>query len=319
MLAAIQIGLFVTTKAALPMGLAVALALGGCATPPDLTAQVEDAQLVLADLSEALGPQLTGLAAAELQVAEAQAARAGTLEIRLSDPCNTINIDAAIDASGCVVLSNAVPDSGALNATQAITALSALSSYFAVVHDLTTTSAPADVRTQGDALVAALRQFDRTENGIPLGRLAAAAARYGPAASASAGFIAEQYRVAALRRTIQRADPVIENIVRGLQPLMLELGDPTEERRLAVTAAQLALDSTDVTRDPNAYLRAAAQLRIAIDRMHAADETSHLRRLYLLRELNAAMLDRLSHGPSLAELEQITGQIAEIATLLEQE
>lgn len=304
--------------ARLPCALAAVASLMGCTTPPELTAQIEDAQMVLADTNQVLEPRLAALAVQELQAAEAAAAQRGDLMIDLTGDCVLASIDLAIDVSDCMVVSNVVPDEGPLNATQTRNAFAALVSYFAVLHDLTTTQAPADIRMQGDAVVAALQEFNANARSDTLDRLAADAARYGPATAAGLGFLAEQARVAALRRTLRRADPVIEELVRGMQPLLQELGDPIADRRQAVTDTYFAVTEATASNNADALLQATAQLREAVSAMREAEAASLVRRLYLLRDLNAAMLDRLSRRPSLTELEQITGQIAEIAVLLEQ-
>ncbi|MBO9468209.1 hypothetical protein J7443_23485 [Tropicibacter sp. R15_0] len=294
-----------------------ALLLVTACSAPDLSGQITDAQTILNATTKAIGAPLQTRAMTELATAERELAYSNRRVASLPAGClSRLNSDLAHSVSDCQVISHANLIDGPANAFQVQQALIALTAYFSTLDQLTKATSPADIRTQGDALVASLQNLAKTSDARPVQRVALAAERYGPATSATASFFAEQARIRALRRTIRRADPVIEHLVRGAEPILQDLGDPAAEARFNVVEASIAFDTAQ---SPEDKLQALARLRLTVDKMHKAETASSVRRLYLLRDLNAAMLQSLKAGSSLADIQASTGQIAEIATLLKGE
>lgn len=289
----------------------------GC-TAPDLSPQIAQAQALVAATSEQTEPSLSAAAAEDLRVAERAAAERREVFVDLPTGCVArLATDLSNDVSDCQMRSFALPDDETVNAVQVQQALAAIDQYFVVLLDLATTDAPADIRAKADLLVAALEGSAGTRSTASLQQLAQAAGQRGPAVAASAGFLAERARVMALRRAMKEADGLIDELVRGMQPVLLRLGDPAADARGGVVAARGAYFAAQENGTVDQQVAAAARYRAAVDAMHKSEAQSAIRRLYLVRDLHAAMLRRLTGTPSLAEIESLVAQIAEIKTLLE--
>jgi len=286
-------------------------------TAPDIGPSVADAQVLLEASAKATAAPLKAEAARELQAAEFAAAQRGERIIKLPSSCLQGNVDLANSVGTCRVIEEAKPVDGPVNATQVLLAQSVMRDYFAVLADLNDAKTPADIRKKTAAAFSAFDAFAQTRDSATLARLAETARQRGPAVSAISGFAAEQARLAATRRMVRRADPVLDDLVRGIQPVFLRLGDPVAQDRAKVVDAYAAYNTLVAANNPNAAVRAAQKTKDAVARMHRTEAKSPLRQLYLARDLNAAILAALTANPSLEDFDRISAEIAEIAMLLE--
>lgn len=291
-------------------------ALAACSAPdisPSLSASQALLDATIADLDPVLAPAM----AAELRVAETQAAAAGRVIVDLPPSClgNLGNIERAL--GDCRVLSRASPlDADVSNATQVDFALQALRDYFIALTDLVTATAPNEIRANTSALLSAVSALS-AEDGSPLADLSARAQAIQPAASATAGFIANQMRLRAIRRVMTQADPVIFELVLLMQPELIALGDPAERARSRVIDAYEAYQAARSTSDVPTQVAAAAALRAAMDAAHRAEAASPLRRLYLLANMHSSTLDRLRSGGDLQDFERFVVEATDILQLWE--
>jgi len=299
------------SAASLPLFFAVAC------TAPDLGPSIKDAQTLLEASIATTEKPLQERAKLELVDAEAAMARTDNRIIALPTNCLRMNADLAVSVDECRIIDRATPLYGPVNATQVLLAQKVMLSYFAVLSDINSATSPADIRSKSTALIEAFDTFSKTQNGDALARLGANATRRGPALSAVAGFAAEQARIRAMRRIVTRADSVLEDLLRGIQPILVQVGDRTAVNREAAINAYAAYNAAKKSGNTAAELRAARETKAAFDRLHNGEAKSPLRQLYLVRDLNAAMLKALQASPSLDEIDKLTAQISEIATLLE--
>lgn len=290
--------------------------LAGCTTP-DLGPSVQDAQTLLDAAAKSTAKPLEAQARRELAQSEAALAETDGRIVSLSPGClQRLNTDLALSVDQCRVVEHAKPLAGAVNATQVLFAQTVMRDYFAALSELTLAKSPAEIRANANALGAAIQDVSKSRDSAGLARLATKARARGPAVAAVLGFAAEQARAAAMRRTVRQADPVFEELVRGIQPILLDLGDPIADRRAQVVDSFADYETARQSNNPRAAVAAARALKDSMNAMHAAEATSAIRQLYLVRDLHASMLTSLT-SPSLDELEALSAQISEIKTLLE--
>jgi len=293
------------------------LILASACSSPDLGPALKDAQSLLDASITQTEASLKARAAVELAEADFTAASAGQRIVDLTSACLIANADLALSVDDCRVKDLAKPLDTSANATQVLLAQSVMRSYFAVLSDLNATTSPADIRAKTTSLFSAFDSFAETQNSAQLERLRLKAQQRGPAIAAITGFAADRARINAMRRIARRADPVLEDLVRGMQPVFLDLGDTTADARLEVTLAFKDYDTAFNAQDVQAQLDAATDLRQKVEALHVSEANSPLRQLYIIRDLHAGILAALNAPASLAELDALTAQIAEIATLLE--
>ena len=296
---------------------AVAVITSAC-TAPTLGPQIKDARVILDATVKETGPSLRAEVLKERNTAERLAADNRDVLLSLPTGCLArISVDLRNDVSNCRLISHASPPESPVSATQVQLALTFMADYFAVLQDLASEESAAGVKASASSLVTALGQFKASGSTQALSSLSRQVERNGPVFVASAGFVANQYRITALRKIMRQADPVLEELVRGIHPVLLDLGDPISDRRDAVIEATGRLDLARTSGTVNQQINAAAALRRSVAEMHVAEAKSPIRHLYLVRDLHGAMLARLNGNPSLDELTALTNTLSEIANLLE--
>lgn len=300
-----------------PRGLCfAAIAVAGC-TAPDFGPTVTETRFLLSETIADARPGLEQRASEEQRQAELAAARERRTIVTLPGDCAARIADSlSVDVSDCQTLAPALPLDGRANATQVLRALTVMEGYFAGLEGLATADSPEAIRTQTAALMAAIGGLGSAGDTSPFARLADRATRDGPVLSATAGFAADQARIAALRRVMQAADPELERLIEVSQTVLIDAGDPALAGREAVMDAFAAYTKAQATGSASDQIRSAQILRARVEAMHAAEAVSPIRRLYLVRQMHGALLTRLLAGPGLDELDRITTQISEINNLL---
>lgn len=272
----------------------------GC-TSPDLRPGIKEATALLAETDNQIRPMLEPLAAAELAAAEEAAMQRGEIILMLEGSCNYADArDAGQARTDCALVEIARPDKGAVNATTMLDALDAMSAYFVALDALASSESADEVAARTAALMEALTQLDDTSRSPALARIAATAADHKDLVSRSSGFLANQYRIAALRRVVRRADPIFGQLVPIAAAYLDQAPDGMPIAQMRLEAAEenmtLASGAGSVAR----HRAAAAELRAAFAAFKIAEAKSPANRLILLRKFHADLLDRLT-GPQSAE------------------
>lgn len=275
--------------------------LVACSTP-DLSPAITEATRLLTATDGDLRPALTIEAAREQAEAERIAMRDGGMVVGLKGDCDP----AATQREGrvfsdCELVTLAAPPATPVSATQMLAALDGLRTYYEGLADL------ADARTSDEVAAATGRLFDTlaavgNEDGVPEGLAAAAksAAERKDLVTRGAGFLAEQSRLAALRRVMRRADPIIGTLTdRAVAWLDLQPGGVDEARQLLSDARLALLDATEAGDLPRQESE-TARMRAAFAAFKAAERASPANRLRLLRQMHAELLAR-SQTPGEAE------------------
>lgn len=294
-----------------------AIVAAGC-TAPDLSSDIAEVQTLLSKTREAAGPSLEASAKRELAMADQQAAAAGrTIVILPGDCLARIAGDLSNDVSDCDVDDRAKPLKGPVNATQTLRALTVMEGYFAGLAELANAKSSEEVEKQSAALVAALSGLSSDGEGR-FASLAERAKEDGPVITSTAGFLSDQVRVAALRRVMADADPVLAEIAQNLVGASDILADPALAQRAVVQAAHGDYVTAQATGASGAVqVRLAQVLRAEVAAMHKAEDASLIRRVFLAQQAHAAMVRRLAASPSLDELDSLTAQIAKINAAIE--
>jgi hypothetical protein len=294
------------------------LALLACAAP-EVAPEIGQASALLAETDKGVRPTLEPIAAAELAAAEDAAMQTGDTVLALDGTCNFAEArDAGNAVTDCVLVEFARPDKGPVNATTVLDALETMDNYFVALAALASSESSDEVAARSAALVDALGQLNQGNRSPALARIAGAATERKDLLVRTAGFLASRYRVAALRKVVRRADPVLGRLVL-IAAAYLDQGPdgmPAAQMRLEDAEEEVALasGSGDVAR----HRRAVAELRAAFASFKAVEASSPANRLYLLRQFHAELLERLSGPQSAEEFLTTIEEIKAIADLANQ-
>jgi len=300
----------------IPVGAAIC-ALTAC-TSPDVSPEISNALSVVQMVSKTTDGPLKAQAALDLQLAEANAAANSKRIVALPAGCVARIADITRNVSDCKVIETALPDDAPVNATQVLAALNVLEDYFTALLDLATSTSPDEVRTKTTALLAAVDTFAKANDGRALDVLQRRVAQRGEVTAASLGFVAKQARRNAVLRTMRQGDRVIKDLVDGMQPVLLDIDGPaTQLRSDVITALNTYSTALNDKAPQSAQVDAANAVKGATARMHRAEKQSSIRKLYLVRDLHAAMLARFQGGGDIIQFQTIVVDLTEILTLLE--
>lgn len=286
-------------------------------TSPDISSSLSASRTLLDTTIADLDAPISARAARELAAAEAEAARNGTVIVSLPPTCIGALPIPEQDVSACEVIPLVLPLDGAVNATQLANALASLDTYFTALNELATNQSPAVIQTRTAGLLSAIGALDDDINSQSLAQLSTRADAIGPAVAATAGFVADQVRINALRRVTRRADPVIEEIIDLASANLRATIDPINEARDAVLDAQLAYREAHARGDASGQLAGAATLRRSVTALHRAEAASPARRLHVLRDLHGAMTRQIAAGGDLEDIDRLITKTTEIIALWE--
>ena len=275
--------------------------LVACSTP-DLSPAISESTRLLSATDGDLRPTLSIAAAREQAEAERSAMRGGGMVVALKGDCDpaATHLEGRV-FSECELVTLAAPPATPVSATQMLAALDGLRAYYEGLAGL------ADARTSDDVATATARLFDTlasvgSAEGVPDGLAAAAKSAAGrkDLVTRSAGFLADQSRLAALRRVIRRADPIIGALTeRAVAWLDIQPGGVDEARQHLSDARLALLDATEAGDLPRQESE-TARMRAAFAAFKAAERASPANRLRLLRQMHAELLAR-SQTPGEAE------------------
>jgi hypothetical protein len=288
--------------------------VAACAVP-DIGLSVDEAAALLAETNNSVRPVLDPIMAQELATSEEVTMRRGGTILGLEGTCHYDDArKAGLAVTDCALVEYVRPDKGPVNATSVGDALDAMSGYFAGLAAIASSESSDEVAARAGALIEAVAAFGAEGNPASLRRLGAAAAERRDLATRGAGFLAVQYRVAAVRKVVRRADPVFDRIVPIAAAYLDTLpgGLPAAQARLEEAEEELAIA-------PNvsvaAHRTAAIELRAAFAAYKQAEAASPATRLYLLRRLHAGLLQSLSGPRSPEELLTVLEEIKVINDL----
>ncbi len=301
-------------RPALP--LAVVLGLAAC-TVPNVSPGIDAAKTLLSTTDTDLRPKLAPVAAQELARAEQDYVAQGKAIVELLGTCRYEDARTnGMILPDCHLVQSALPDHGPVNATEVLEALDVLSNYFTALAAIASADSSDAVATQTGAVIDALSKLGSGSGSSGLAKIAAFAAANKDQAVTSVGFLAAQYRVAALRRVVRKADPVIDALVQGAVLYLDARPGGLVAAEQNMTRAERAMTTAAVAHDAAGQTRAAQDLRTTFAAFHQAAATDPANRLLLLRKLHGDLLHGLT-GPQSAEdylttLEQIR-KIADLA------
>lgn len=292
------------------------LLLGACSMP-DLSPGIAESARLLEATDKGLRPGLAAEAAREQAKAELKAMQAGRIVLGLEGDCDP----AATHSEGrvfsaCELVTLAAPPAEPVSATQMLAALDALRDYYSGLASL------ADARSSDEVAAAIAGLFDALTQagkapGAPkaLADFAASGASRKDLATRTTGFLADQYRLAALRRVVQRADPVIGALTdRAVAWLDLQPGGVGEARKRLSEARLQLLDATQA-RDLAGQQSATSKMREAFFAFKAAERTSPANQLRLLRQMHAELLARAKSPENAEDFLNVLEEVRAIADL----
>lgn len=285
-------------------------------TTPDVSKELAAANTLATQTGESLQERLAPIAKAELKAAEEALIRDGGTVIAIEGSCDIAAArGAGLARADCMLLNWADPGAGPVNATAALEAINVVQAYFAALKDLYETSAPSDIATRTDALLAALAQAGSGQS-MTLQRLAAEAAEHKPVLVKTVGFAAEQYRTSQLRRVVRKADPLLHDLTRTASAYLDTDLDPTlAKAQTALADAREKMLDAQFSGDAARYRQAIADLRTAFDNFKTAEANASAAGLLTLRQLHASLLARLTGGGSPAEIQATLNTLFDIIEL----
>jgi hypothetical protein len=288
------------------------LALVGCSTP-DVSPGIGEAVALLAETDRQVRPTLESIAAIELADAEDAAMRDGAQVIGFDGDCDPVAArEQGQVFSQCRLIERAAPVTVAVNATQVILAIDTLGSYYAALLALAESDAPDEVAARSAALIDTLAAFD-SENGTDA--FATLAARKDPI-SRSAGFWVNQARIAALRKVMRRADPVIEELTETAVAWLDGQPGNVLVAYQAFLGTRTELVLATEAGDLGAQRRATEALRASHAALLQSEQQSPANHLLLLRKLHGDLLSRLSSPQSAGEFITTLEEIKAISDLV---
>lgn len=298
--------------------LIVAGVLAACSVPdvqPNVTAAAE----LLAVTEGTVRPGLEPLAAAELAEAEDAAMRDGRVIVGLDGTCH---YDEAREAgevtTDCSLIAFARPDDGAVNATTTLDALDVMAAYFTALGALASAESSDEVRARTAALMKALGDLGEGNDSAALDRIAAGAKDRAELVTRTAGFLAAQARIAALRRVVRKADPVIARIVAPAAAFLDQQPGNLPDAQDRLDQAEAGYIAAAGSGNVAEHRAAAADLRDAFAAFKRAEAASPANRLLLLRRFHAELLDRLTSGGEPEDLLSVAEEIKAIVDLANQ-
>jgi hypothetical protein len=292
------------------------LFLGACSTP-DLSPGIAESARLLEATDKGLRPGLAAQAAQEQAKAELAAMQAGRIVLGLEgdcDPAATHNEGRVFSA--CELLTLAALPAEPVSATQMLAALDALRDYYSGLASLADARSSDEVAAATAGLFDALAQAGKAP-GAPkaLADFAASGASRKDLATRTTGFLADQYRLAALRRVVRRADPVIDALTeRAVAWLELQPGGVGEARKRLSEARLKVLDATGA-RDLAGQQSATSEMREAFAAFKAAERSSPANQLRLLRQMHAELLARAKSPGNAEDFLTVLEEVRAIADL----
>jgi hypothetical protein len=302
---------FMLTLSRLPLFAAIALH-SGCASPD-------------------LGPEMTAFSEAVTSVSQQyrgelgigpDAIQTGQIDALVADRGATLALSTGCDALGTGDLRASVSDCnldfgdlkpGLGSPGRAAQQLELIDSYFTALQALATSTAPTDIQ---NATAAALDAVGALSSALPepgLGAFAAELKSRRDPISKAAGFLAEQRRIAALRRVVRAADLPIARIVLDLKETAAALGSPVAATRYdQLNARQEEMDAAQTSSNDAAYRAAVVAFLAEYEAFLDYRRNGLIPRLDLIESTHGALRARISGGASLAEVRALIAKLNEL-------
>jgi hypothetical protein len=293
--------------------LAGALLLTAACTRPDVTAEIAAADTLLTQIDTDLRPALTVAAAAELRAAEMALMMSNQQVVSLEGPCDLGLMEVEVVARLDCRLETAANLPATPNATTTLEILTTLRGYLAGLNALATSKSPAAIQTNAAALTAALSE-EGADRIAAFRSLAAVFENRDQALAETLGFVARQRQAAGLRRAIQTAHPLIEELVEGAVAYFRTASTEIDVRHNDLLIASDRVADARIIANPAENRRATDALRAAYAAYRSAEAASPIADLIAFRDLHGALRDRITGATS---LDEILALVTELQTVLD--
>lgn len=293
---------------------AVAGSLGLCSCADiDVHPDVLTAQTLLAETTPTLAQAFAPIAARELRAAEAYLIARGAPILEVSGICNPrLARESGSSFADCRLRTLADPTGQGINASEVQGAVAALVAYWAAIEGLSSAESRGEVDT-ATARVAAAVQGLAGQSATPAGQAVALSA---PILGRALSFGIEAYRTTQLRTLMDRADPIMDDLVAGIAAWIAS--QPGNELA-AYQTFRTAFDAMEAARTSGNTARYAAAIentrRVFAELQHQ-QENDPTNALWLIREAHASILLRLNN-PTLSETIDTFEALDAIRQLLE--
>jgi len=267
-----------------------------CTTPdmePGITEATKLLSLTGADIRKQLGPA----ARSEFLAARDGLIRARKAVVRSDGPCDVAAARLSRQSTaGCRLVELADPATGPINASQVIRALDAMDDYFVVLGALADAKSRAEIQTLTKGLLENVDMLGQAKSGGGLARLARQIGQRRDLIQTGSVALVDQYRYAALRRVMRRADPLIEDITVRIASYYDTRASGSLDAGDALIAARAGMVQARTQGSEAEYRRAIEDFSAALQGVITAEAASPVNRLFLLREAHGALLVRLQNG-----------------------
>lgn len=295
--------------------LVLLLSVGACTTP-NVSEEITAAQTLFRVTDEQARAELEQRAAQERREAEDDLIASQQIAIQLADCFASNSFDLSPNCRLVSAFDNIEGPPGEPTASEVLVLFYALDGYFAALAAIATEGDADKVTTAARAVAQSIAEVE-TGGLERLAPLADYFEDYGDGLSEAAGFLAQQYQTAALRRTVIQADPVLSEALENAAQYYLNDGE-LEAARTRLQDAALRANIAQAEGNISVARDAINELKTAHEAFLNIQNESPAYSFYLIGEMHEQLKDKLTSINSSQEILQTLQRIETVISAFEE-